>query len=81
MTTTCPDCGVVIHENVLHLCRAGPRPPDGCLDFLLDDGRHVFYHIDDVLNWAAGDTSSIGPGDESKGIAIDPETGNVGIGY
>lgn len=27
--TTCPDCGVVIHDNILHLCLAGPRHSAG----------------------------------------------------
>ena len=68
--TTCPDCGTVIHDNVLHLCLAGTLPPSGYLDFLLDDGRHVVYSIDNVLAWSDGDTSSIQPGDERMAIML-----------
>ena len=100
MTTTCPDCGLIIPDDGLHLCRTGKvwlpnesfgpptltppaiildvpgigigctNPPAGCLEFRLDDGRRVVYYIDDVIDWAAGDMSSIKPGNERLAIML-----------
>ena len=46
------------------------NPPAGCLEFRLDDGRRVVYYIDDVIDWAAGDMSSIKPGNERLAIML-----------
>jgi hypothetical protein len=46
------------------------NPPAGCLDFLLDDGRHVVYSVAEILSWSDGNTSSIQPGDERLVITL-----------
>ena len=57
-------------KTPLHVGSGCTNPPAGCLEFRLDDGRHVVYSIDDVLQWSDGDTSSIQPGDERLVIEL-----------
>ena len=46
------------------------NPPAGSLDFCLDDGRHIVFRFDDILKWAAGDTSGVHIGDERLVIML-----------